>query len=314
MNVQIAEKPPVDRSHTILRSDDRYHIELCPAAVSTSDALIITFDWANIIMGHEYSRFGVAFLNKSGFDVIHVGKFHNDNYQMLEPAALKAAIDPVLHEYGRVFTYGMSLGGYCALFYSGCLGATAIAFSPRLPGHPSILHIQQSSKRIAVAHPADFSSNISARNHLIVYDPFERVDETFRRSVLRTIPDEAFFPTRFFGHKSGAVLHEIGLLKGMILDFITAGARPDAKVQAGRKRSLYYLRALAIAALERGHPKLGMIAANKLFAGAPTPKNKRLRKRIIAAARAGQPASALHLGHQPPWQPMQLSMVSPTSH
>ncbi len=276
MDVRVDDKSLDGRSRTILKSDDRCHIELFPASGARSfDAVAVTFFWSDIV-GQEHTRFGVRYLNKNGVDVIYVEHSSKDPYQMLDPSTLREAVRPILHEYGSVILYGMNLGAYCALFYSGCLDATAIAFSPRLP----------------VAHPVDLSPNISARNHLIVYDPFDRVDETFRRNVLRTIPDEMFFPAYFFGPESEAVLHEMGLLKGLIINFIAYGARPDAKVRAGRKRSLLYLRALAVRALQRGHPKLSMIPADKLFARAPTAKNKRLRQRIIALAPAGEPGKS----------------------
>jgi hypothetical protein len=105
----------------------------CDSRVS-SDVLFVTF---SIVSGHvDHLPFAQSFLAENKFRHIHVAHWKKTSYQRLSLDEFAHHLTPIADGYRSVFTYGVSLGGYAAIYYAGPIEAHPIAASPRLPLHP----------------------------------------------------------------------------------------------------------------------------------------------------------------------------------
>ncbi len=101
--------------------------------------------------------FALNFIISLGYDVIGVN--HNSNhYQELSLEKFKQILSP--YALGlNTYTYGYSLGGYCALYYASAFQSTAISMAPRNSIDP--IMIEKFGKvfpKLQMKH--DFFSNI----------------------------------------------------------------------------------------------------------------------------------------------------------
>ena len=103
--------------------------------IQNSDILFITFNGTRTT---QKSRpFGLDFILQKGWSCICVYQDNDTQYQYLSEELLYRETF-LFTRNKKVFTYGVSLGGYCAIYYGGILNATIIAGSPRNSAHPSI--------------------------------------------------------------------------------------------------------------------------------------------------------------------------------
>ncbi|MEC7120811.1 MAG: hypothetical protein VXW65_13060, partial [Pseudomonadota bacterium] len=95
--------------------------------------VFITFGTAADDLDSE--PFGMDFLLSYGYDLIFVAQENTNRYQDLSFETFEEIVAPVVKcgRYEKVYTYGVSLGGYSALYYSGCINAIAFAASPLNP-------------------------------------------------------------------------------------------------------------------------------------------------------------------------------------
>jgi hypothetical protein len=81
--------------------------------------------------------FGEPFFLKQRISAVHVTCSGNDWYQYPDVAEIGRAVAPLRARYGRVVTYGSSMGGYAAILFAGDCGAdAAIAASPQFSIDP----------------------------------------------------------------------------------------------------------------------------------------------------------------------------------
>lgn len=199
----------------VIISDDSFRIvsyrhELKPSKI------IVTFDPHG--HGLRDKGFGSDLSIKEGYDHIFISHRLNSQYQALSLEIFKQLVLPLVEGY-EVYTYGSSLGGYCALYFAGCIGARAIALSPRNSAHPSINDKQFS--HVHFTHSEIGETETSIHPPLIIYDPIQDADRRFvRNCILPAYPNAKMLSMPFAGHLIAEALLEIGLLKDFILRII----------------------------------------------------------------------------------------------
>ena len=81
--------------------------------------------------------FGFNLAMSNGWNLISVAQDNDTQYQGLSLEDFYEAVSPVIVN-KDVYAYGASLGGYCALYFGGCINATIIAGAPKNSAHSSI--------------------------------------------------------------------------------------------------------------------------------------------------------------------------------
>lgn len=162
--------------------------------------------------------FGLSYLIKKGFNVIAV-KQENDRYQSLSYSAFKEIVTPIVKD-KRVFLYGSSLGGYCALYYAGAVNGVVIAAAPRNPIHPSIKNLLKTNGEYL--HKKINQHRITDRYVLVILDPTNEVDKLFfEEVVLPSYPNLRLLQAPYAGHEVLLHLNYTGELKSILSDVIT---------------------------------------------------------------------------------------------
>lgn len=139
-----------------------------------SDITFITFNGAGTTK--NTIPFGQSYILKNRWNLIAVYQDNNSQYQSLDIDTFYSCVNPLITN-SKVFVYGSSLGGYCALYFGGCINATIIAASPKNSAHPSIR--KSVFSELNFEHK-DFSEiPTSNRSVYIVYDSKISVDKKF---------------------------------------------------------------------------------------------------------------------------------------
>ena len=200
----------------ILSDQEDFRIVYYPS--SNSDIVVVTFDGFDTDISNK--GFGTNFCQSLGLGTVYVSQRKTTQYQGLSAEALAEVLNPAL-EGKKVYTYGVSLGGYCAIYYAGVLGAQAITMSPRNSAHPIIKANDPTSKAqfayLDFVHcPYDWVK--SDKNPIIMVDPHERNDMLFiDECIKKTYPDPniAYYP--FGGHLMAEALLQAKMLKKFFL-------------------------------------------------------------------------------------------------
>lgn len=232
-------------SSTVLSESERFKITYYKQH-KKSEKLIISFD----PHGHDIREKGFSSdtLIQSGFDHIFVSHKLNSQYQGLSIEDFLSAIHPIIDEY-KVYTYGSSLGGYCAIYYGGCINAKAIALSPRNSAHPSIADKQFSS--LTFTHTDIINTPLSKEAPIIVFDPAQKIDKDFIESyILPAYPDSTLIKLPYASHLVAEALSEVKLLKKLLLGIINENKIID--IDLGEKNSSYWNAEKAIEQLKKG--------------------------------------------------------------
>lgn len=181
-----------------------------------SNKLIITFD----AHGHDIrdAGFGTDVCIEAGFDHIFISHLLHSQYQLLSLEAFKGFVGPLVEGY-EVYTYGSSLGGYCAIYYAGAIDARAIALSPRNSAHPSIN--DEFFAHVVFAHSDIGDTKRSKFSPVVVFDPMQAVDREFiHRYVMPAYTDARLLEMNYAGHLIAEALLEVGLLKEFFLNIV----------------------------------------------------------------------------------------------
>lgn len=181
-----------------------------------SKKLIITFD----AHGHDLrdAGFGSDVCLEAGFDHIFVSHLLHSQYQYLSLEAFNNLIGPLVEGY-EVYTYGSSLGGYCAIYYAGGIDARAIAVSPRNSAHPSIR--DEFFSHVVFTHADIGDTKRSTFAPIVVFDPMQAVDREFiHRYIVPAYTDARLLEMNYAGHLIAEALLEIGLLKEFFLNIV----------------------------------------------------------------------------------------------
>lgn len=199
----------------VVYSDDEFRIVLYRQQVRPSK-LIITFDPHG--HGVRDKGFGSDLSIREGYDHIFVSHKLDSQYQTLSLELFESLVVPLVDGY-EVYTYGASVGGYCAIYFAGCVGARAIAISPRNSAHPSVR--DPKFAHVNFNHLDILETEISPHSPVVIYDPVQDVDRDFVRNyILPAYPAAKLASMPFAGHLIAEALLEIGLLKDFILRII----------------------------------------------------------------------------------------------
>lgn len=195
----------------VLAEGEGYLITYHPAAVE-SKKILITF--GGLPSSKTRTGFGSDYAIKKGYHHIFVAQAAGSQYQGLSLEKFRDAVLPLCAE-KDVYTYGSSLGGYCALYYAGIINAQAIAAAPKNSAHPMLKH--------NLKHPIEFKhlelidAPKSKKNPIIIYDPHQREDARYiERLVLPAYKDANLVTVPFSGHLVLQVLSEHKILKPFI--------------------------------------------------------------------------------------------------
>lgn len=150
-----------------------------------SDITFITFNGAGTTK--QSIPFGQTYILKNKWNLISVSQDGDSQYQGIDIEDFYENVAPLIIE-KKVFVYGSSLGGYCALYFGGCIDATIIAASPRNSAHPSINSPKFSN---LVYKHRDFSEvPATTKSVYIVYDSNIVMDKRFiYEQVMKLYPE-----------------------------------------------------------------------------------------------------------------------------
>jgi hypothetical protein len=192
--------------------------------------------------------FGEAFLASRQTDAVHVISRTNAWFDHPQIAEALAAVAEGVRGYGRVVTYGSSMGGYGALRFAEAVGAqAAVALSPQY-GLPPAAPFEDRfrSERVGRAglDPRHFSQTVTP---FVFYDPRD-LDQRHVHLIRGAYPRTIALPMPHAGHPVGPYMDEAGLLTGAILDIAADRFQPEpfiAAARARRRQSSQYLFTLA---------------------------------------------------------------------
>lgn len=210
---------------------------------------VVTFDSFTDYQTLDRPGFGEAFLAEHGIGAVHVISRENDWYQYAEMTEAIAAIRSAMQAYGRIVTYGSSMGGYAAFRFAGLLGADSfIALSPQVTIDPSSVPFErrwiEDSRRLTFIW--DHLVPAPDCRGYVFFDPHD--DDARHVALMARHCSLVPVRLRHAGHPSGPFLMETGLLSGTVLDLLKGGADvPAIEIAArlARRRSPKYLATLA---------------------------------------------------------------------
>lgn len=197
---------------TLAKTKD-YLITQHNVSLEPSKKLIITFGVRG--SGLDQKGFGTDFALKSGFDTIYVAQRPRSQYQGLSVSDFADAVSPAINS-REVFTYGASLGAYCAIYYGGIINSRIIASAPRNSAHPSVS--EKSLSDVIFQHPALNCVPRSVAAPIVLFDPFHSQDVKFIDTWFRpTYPDAILKEFPFAGHSIIEAMFKSKVLKTFIL-------------------------------------------------------------------------------------------------
>ena len=181
-----------------------------------SDTLFCTFNGAKSTK--KTKPFVTDFVIQNGWDCISVYQDNDTQYQFLSDELLYKVISPYLQG-KEIYTYGASLGGYCAVYYAGILNANVIAGSPKNSAHPSICIDR--FKKLSFLHHDIQDGKKSDKNIYILYDPTIRSDASFiQEQILSLYPNAKLLPLPKAGHMIFRRVLKLRRLKELILSIV----------------------------------------------------------------------------------------------
>lgn len=155
----------------VLKEDQDYRITYYDR---DSNITFITFNGTNTTKNKI--PFGINFTIKNNWNLISVAQDNDTQYQSLSLEEFYEAVKPVIVN-KDVYSYGSSLGGYCALYFGGCVDATIIAASPKNSAHHSINMAR--FKNLTFKHKCFSNIPTTSKEVYIVYDSTIRSDSKF---------------------------------------------------------------------------------------------------------------------------------------
>lgn len=257
--------------------------------IKNSNTLCITFDTWPALWNEQPFAFKV--LINQDIDIVAVRKrtkmsFHQD----LEYNVFLDIIQKLPRDYGRKIAYGSSLGAYNALYYCASY-CDVLAMAPRNPAHP-IFGVLKDKK-------VDFKHNLSQfynpeATPIIYYDSKNKIDNTYVQGDLKlAFPNGRFIECPYAGHTTIRFLHEIGILKSVVLNFIKGEKIPDIDFKL-RIQSQQFLYELGQECLNRNKPSWACTLAKSVLERVPDDKNAKLLQ-IKALRNMGNYREAIRL-------------------
>ncbi|WP_160058167.1 CapA family protein [Alkalicoccus saliphilus] len=204
----------------VLASHKNYKITYHKNVETRSKKCIITF--GEIDSNLEETGFGDNLICSQGYDYIYVAQKKTTQYQFLSAAKFASIVEQTIAG-KEVYTYGSSLGGYCALYYGGEVNANILAMSPRIPAHPVINKLMDSRfNNKGFKHKELHKSSLTENRVCIFFDQENYIDRYYIDFIVRTAYPKAEYHTLTnAGHYTARALLESGELKKVALDFFS---------------------------------------------------------------------------------------------
>lgn len=177
-----------------------------------SDITFITFNGTRTTK--KTKSFGLNFVLEQGWNCICVHQDNDSQYQDLSLELFYEAVKDYIIDQ-KVFTYGVSLGGYCAIYYGGIINAKIIVGSPKNSAHPEYLH--ERFEKLSFRHKNIIETPKSQQELVILYDPFQLEDVKFiGNEILPHYSEAILIPLLKAGHRVFEPLARKRLLKNYI--------------------------------------------------------------------------------------------------
>lgn len=222
-------------SGEVLAEGEGYLITYHPAQ-SQSDKLLISF--GGLPSSKTRTGFGSDFAIKSGYHHIFAAQAPGSQYQELSLEAFRDAVMAVC-EGKDVYTYGSSLGGYCAIYYAGVINAQAIAAAPKNSAHPSLKH--NLKKPLKFKHHEMVDAPKSDKPPIIIYDPYQREETRFiEKLIIPAYPNAELVKVPYSGHLVLQVMNNHGLLKNFMRGVIQEGVTLSVKYNVDKCYIWFY--------------------------------------------------------------------------
>ena len=237
-----------------------------------SPQLIVTFDnLSSVGQSIPAQPWLLARSERAGVSILGLIAKRKDWYRNPDTAALitDLAEAGLFRQFDRVTFMGASMGGFAALAFSALVpGAHVLAFSPQSTLAPALVPFERryryAQKKWDWTTPAflDAATSVPAAAIVtLVYDPFEAEDKLHAQRL--DAPNVRHIHTDHLGHRAIRVMKDAGgldeLIEGMALG--TFDALAYAQAARGRRKTLFWQRALLGAAEAKGHRRLAHAAA-----------------------------------------------------
>lgn len=198
---------------------DDYSIFRHSPSKSYEGVSVICFDEIN--GGLNKKGFGTDFLMKNGIDSFFISHAKKSFFQGLSEKDILKHLSPHIDK-RKVFTFGASLGGYAAIYYSDILGAKAISFSPRCSIDPLYEHANKFE--VTFRHQALNEKILVNRetSPIVVVDPEIAPDKKFLDQRILPLYESNIHLIELPGatHHTARALSRQGLLKDFVLNII----------------------------------------------------------------------------------------------
>jgi tetratricopeptide (TPR) repeat protein len=212
---------------------------------------VVTFDSYHEPAGLDRAGFGEFFFQAEGITAIHVMTHGNDWFQYAEMPAVLALIREACTGAERLLSYGSSMGGYAALRFAAPVGANAaLALSPQYSVNPrkAPFETRWASDRRRIRF-IEALENPMAQVPLMVLAYDSRLDvDAAHASQLLCEANIDQIPLPFAGHPVGPFLHDVELLRPLVMSVLDGGFDPEhfqATAHRRRKTSAHWLANLA---------------------------------------------------------------------
>lgn len=227
-----------------------------------TNKVIITFDSLN--MTWDKPSFGYKLLTEQNVDIITVQKKRKKTYQQdLSLSEFENAVKTLVSGYSTRISYGFSLGGYLALYYTGSLNCTILALAPRLSIHPIYGKPSHIGKE-PFLHDINLMFNEWTKP-IVVFDPKDKYDGHFvKNEVMKSYPNTKIVKIPYGGHSMGPHLLRMGQLKEFILTVI-AGNKVPVYDRKKKTKSANYYRLLGRECLNRNKTTLAQELADRSY-------------------------------------------------
>lgn len=214
---------------TILADTVDYRIVYHDIGVKST---VISFAYWNLGIADE--GFGTEFCLKNGYNNIYVSGKNDDWFQSLSAEEFCSSVNNIIEDQ-TVITYGVSLGGYAAIYYGSFVNALIVAASPRNFFHPITAGNSDNFKH------QSFSDIPNPTNSpIVILDPFDDIDHKFyTEAIIPGFDKVKSILIENAGHETLASLANARVLKSFIIDLFD-GKIP--KVSIGNNNKAEYLK------------------------------------------------------------------------
>ncbi|MFD1607232.1 sugar-transfer associated ATP-grasp domain-containing protein [Oceanobacillus luteolus] len=164
--------------------------------------------------------FSSKLIMKEGYNHIYVAQKFGTQYQFLKREDFYNIIREEIKG-KKVYTYGASLGGYCAIYYGSIINANILAMSPRIPAHPIINKMMgKVFRNKGFLHDELSKIQKNYEKLHVFYDKTNYIDNYYVNIFIRpAFPTAVLHHIKHAGHYTARALLLSGELKKIALNF-----------------------------------------------------------------------------------------------